>query len=378
MKIALFTHSFFPRSIGGRERYVNDLAKFLSKKNKVEIFTCSDSLFTYKLIKKRNLKIHYFPTIKVPLPSAYYRIPLFLLSKLLFENFDIYHAHDIHHFTTLISTLICRIRKKPLIITEHGYFPQKGFTSLASKIYEILFLGFITKTAKKVLIASNFMKNEVIERYKIEKEKVLVVPNFIDLENYKEKKSFFRKGFGLENKKLILCIGRIAEEKGFQYAIKALPLILKKIEKCILVIIGARKNYLNNLRKLVKKLNLEKDVVFVANASDKLLKSALYSCDVVIIPSLYEPFGLVALEAMAYGKPIIASNVGGLKDFLKNEKNALVVPPKNFKKIAESVIRILRDKKLRTKLSKNSKNEVKKFDWKKNIIKIEEIYEKIF
>jgi glycosyltransferase involved in cell wall biosynthesis len=375
MKIALVTHTFFPQSTGGREKYVYYLAKKLSEKNhKVEVFTSSDSLTkSYDEFKNSNLIVHYFPTFRFPISMGYYRINPTMLLKLLKTDVDVIHAHEYCHFTTYMSVLAARIKKLPFILTEHGYPDQIGITKNLVRLYNKIILPQIVSKSKRIIAVSNFIKKELISRYNVPSEKISVVYNSIDLEDYKIKDDTFRKKYNLENKKIILAIGRLIKEKGFQNLIKAIPIIKRKVPEAVVVIIGPNNYYKPELMRLSK---TTENVIFTNTISEDMLKSAISSSDVISIPSLYEPFGIVALEAMAYEKPIVASKVGGLSEVL-NESNSSLVKPGDVKELANEIINLLNNKKLSIKLGEKAKKDVKKYDWKNNIDNIINIYEDV-
>ena len=376
MRIALVTHTFFPQSVGGRENHVYHLGKTLSKKgHKVEIFTSSDSLLKkYSKIENSNLIVHYFPTVKVPMPTGYYRINPTMFFALLKINVDLIHAHEYFHFTTFISALASKIKRIPFILTEHGYPEQVGVSRFLLELYHKIFLPQVISSSKKFIAVSNFIEEEVISKFNVSRKRVCVVYNGIDSDQYKERSTVFRDKYNLKNKKIVLSIGRLIKEKGFQYLIKALPLILKKLPNVKLVIIGPDHYYKKELVRISELLNVRDKVIFTGVISEDMLKSAIFCSDVVVIPSLYEPFGIVALEAMVYGKPIVSSRVGGLSEFLENDETCLFCSPKNSEELARCVLNILLNKRLSRKLRKNAKEAVKKFDWKKIIDRITDIY----
>lgn len=376
MKIVLVTHSFFPYSIGGREKYVYDLAKGLSKAgHEVEVFTCGDSLFKrYYKIEDSGFIVHYFPRFLIPLLVGYYRIPFTIFSRLLKTDADIIHAHDFHHFTSLICAVVSKKLKKPFLLTEHGYPEQFGIINSAIKFYDKFFLPQIVKSSNKIIAVSNFIKEKLIWKYHVPKRKIQVVHNAIDLSEYKVESNIFREKYGLKNKKIILAVGRLTKEKGFQYLIKAFPNILKNVPESVLVIIGPKNYYEKKLKELTRLNKVVDKVIFTGVVSEEMLKSALFSSNLVIIPSLYEPFGIIALESMAYGKPIIASGVGGLSEFLINYENCLLVSPDSTKELSEKVLELLTNKKLANRLGRNAKKTVKKYDWKNMIDKMLDIY----
>lgn len=371
MKIALITHSSYPNFCGGREKHVYTLAKNLGKKYDVTVFTCSGSLFTSYIERHKNFKICFLRTINIPIEGRTYRIPIGLLKFLFKYDPYIVHAHDLHQFTSVISCLYAKLKRKKFILTEHGYPRQIGIIKIIMKVYEKLFLRFLTKDTR-IIAVSSFIKDELKSRYGI-KNGITVVNNFIDIEEFKIKSKKFVNIFDVKNKRIILAIGRLSEEKGFQTLIKAFKLVNQKVKGLQLIIIGNGK-LRNFLKNLAENENIDNNVKFTGELKNDTLKSAIYCSDIFVIPSLYESFGIVALEAMAYKKPIIAASTGGLKEFLKDRETCLFFEPNNIKELSESILKLLNDEKLAKNLSQMCEKAVKRFKPKAAIEKIIEIY----
>lgn len=371
MRIALVTHSFNPYSFGGREKHVYSLAKNLSKEHDVGVFTCSNSLFDFHIKKEGRLKIYFLRTINVPIKGTKYRIPIGLLNSLAKFNPDVIHAHDIHHLTSPISCFYARLSHKNFVLTEHGYPEQKGALRIVMKAYEKLFLKFLTENSKTIAV-SNFIKDELEERYRVV-GKIAVVYNWVDLEEYEKKSEDFLNMYNLRNKKIILAVGRLTEDKGFNHLIKAFKIVSKKIKNINLVIIGGGR-LRNTLEEIAEKEKIKNNVIFTGNITEDMLKSAIYCSDIFVIPSLYEPFGIVALEAMSYKKPMVASFTGGLKEFLKDGENCLFFTPANERELAMFIQKLLKNRELARKLSDESEKTVQEFKSEPAIKKVTEIY----
>jgi glycosyltransferase involved in cell wall biosynthesis len=359
MKIIHVTHSFFPYSYGGRERMVLEWSKCASKRNDVTILTSSDKLFSFEIKKFGNINVYYSPSLTINLLSSIYRLPFFVLFFLLEKDFDICHAHDFHHFTTLLSTLACKIKRKPIVLSYHGIYKSKGILSILTKIYEVLFLKFIINSARFVIVPSEFSKNEIINEFKVPKEKIIKVPNFISFENLKIRINFKKK---YKLGKYILAVGRFSKEKGFEYLLKSFKLVLEKRKDIRLVIIGGKRDYIRIIEKLAKNLGVFDNILILSNVSDEEVYSAFKYAELVVIPSIYEPFGIVALEAMYFGKPIVAFKVGGLKEIVKDKVNGILVIEKNVKELANVILNILCNPKMKKKFSRINKRSVKDFD----------------
>jgi phosphatidylinositol alpha-mannosyltransferase len=182
---------------------------------------------------------------------------------------------------------------------------------------------------------------------------------------------------------LILSIARIVWLKGFEYAIESLHQVMKIIKKPIkYMIIGPieDKKYYSKLCEQIEKVGLKDNVIFtgslgITSKEDQNLKlQALTKADIFLVPSLHESFGLVILEAMAMGKPIVASNIEGIASILDNMKTGILVNPIIPKEIADAITTLLGNSTLCTKLSENAKCEVKKYDWDVIVDNYEKIY----
>lgn len=377
MRITLVTQSMYPDSIGGREKYVYYLADALGKRgHKVKVFTCMET-FQTKIKKYKNFSVYYFPSFDIPLKPALYRIPVLMLAKLLNDDADVIHAHDLHHLTTFECALIAKLKNKPLIVTEHGYPPLEGLTGFLIKVYDKTLLRLIKKNSSKIIGVSNFISGELHSRYNVDPKKILTVHNALDTNDFTDHNYEFRRKYHLQKKRIILGVGRLTKEKGFQHLIHAFKKISREYPDTILVIIGPYRGYKIALDKLVKRLGLNQKVIFTGPLEDKMVKSALNCCEMVVIPSKYEPFGLVALEAMNFKKPVIASSIGGLTEILTDGVNSLLVEPGDYREIEEKMEMLLEDKNVKYSLTKNSNDALQKFNWKSFIEKMEKIYEEV-
>jgi glycogen(starch) synthase len=374
MRIIHVTHSFFPYSYGGRERMVLEWSKCVEKGNYVTILTSSDKLFSFEVKKFGNINVYYSPSLTISLLSSIYRVPFFVLFFLLEREFDICHVHDFHHFTTLLSTLACRIKRKPIVLSYHGIYKSNGILSILTKIYEVLFLKFIINSIRYVIVPSEFSKNEIINQFKVPKEKIIKIPNFISFGNLKTRRNF-KKRYKVD--KYILAVGRFSKEKGFEYLLKSFRLVLEKRKDIKLVVIGGKRDYIRIIEKFANSLGILDNILILSNVSDEDVYSAFKYAKLVVIPSIYEPFGIVALEAMYFGKPIVAFKVGGLKEIVKNKVNGILVREKDVEALADAIIKILYNAKTKERLSRNNKRLVKLFDRRNFVDFVNSFYERI-
>jgi glycosyltransferase involved in cell wall biosynthesis len=177
-----------------------------------------------------------------------------------------------------------------------------------------------------------------------------------------------------EDEKIIIFVGTLRPVKGIKYLIKAMKIIRQKNEDARLMLIGdgEERAYLENL---VKELNLKNYVKFIEKVQNENVPEYMVTSDVFVLPSLSESFGIVNLEAMASGLPIVTTKVGGLPEVVKDGENGFLVEPKNPEQIAEKALLILEDDELRERISRNNKEEVREYSWESVVERLEEIYQ---
>ncbi len=298
-----------------------------------------------------------------------------VLSTLAKTNFDIIHANWIlpQGAVAVIAKFIFR---KPVIVTVHGtdIFALNKFNFI--KYFILKYCDLCTTNSSATCEAA----------YRINQKanlKIVHMGTDIKLFDPSKKDNEWRKQFG-DNPKIILGVGRLIKWKGFEYLIKAFPLVLVKFPEARLIIVGKGPEE-ENLKKLSTKLNLEKDknIFFPGHFERDRFPYVYASSDLVVCPSITiaatgekEGQGNVALEARASGTPVIASRSGGLIDTIDGNTNGLLFEERDYNKLAEKIIGIFSDEKLRKKLSKNGLKHVREnFSWRKTSQKFEELYE---
>ena len=207
-----------------------------------------------------------------------------------------------------------------------------------------------------------------------ESKNIVIVPNGVNVERF----SSVRKDttYRLDDP-IILYVGRLAYRKGLHVLIHAIPFILKEFPNARLLIAG--KGYMDHfLRILIKSLHVEENVKLLGFIRDEKLPELYSLSSLFVLPSLYcESFGITLLEAMASGKPVVASNVGGIPEIVKNGVTGLLSRRGDPKDLADKIINVLSNQDLSQNLSFNAKNLVnKRFSWPIIAKNMEELYEK--
>ena len=225
----------------------------------------------------------------------------------------------------------------------------------------------LTYEASEVLVNSNYMKNELQRLFGLPFEKINVVPNGINLTNFNgvERDYDFRRQYAMDNEKIILFMGRLVYEKGVQNLISAMPKILANYHDAKLIIAG-KGGMMDELKAQVEHMGISNKVYFTGYLNSKQVCKMYKAADISVFPSTYEPFGIVALEAMLAGVPTVVSDVGGLNEIIEHGVNGMKSYAGNPNSLADSILTLLFDPQLCSKVTKNAKIKVKnEYNWTK-------------
>jgi len=369
MKIAILISIFPPKWLGGKEIATKNIAKYLARKgHQIDILTSHDKGLL-KEGRENNFRVHRisYPRIKNFGFGIFWIKLFFYLRKI---NFEISHSQGV--LTAIPCFLAKKILKKPYIVYCRGsdvYLPWR---------FKKLIFKLILKNADAVIVLVEDMKRKLeIEKICDDKE-IFVIPNGIESKKFtnsaKEKTTDELQI--QKDEKIILFVGRLNQIKGIKYLIKALCIIKRVIPKTRLLIVGYGEER-ENLERLVKELNIEDSVIFMGKVPNEKVSKYMTASDVFVLPSLSESFGIVNLEAMACGLPIVATMVGGIPEVVKDGENGFLVEPKNPEQIAEKVLMLLKNEKLRKEISINNKEKAKKYSWENVVQKLEKIYSEV-
>ncbi|MEM4312048.1 MAG: glycosyltransferase family 4 protein [Nitrososphaerales archaeon] len=370
MRIFILSWEYPPRIVGGISRHVEGIAEALNKmKNEVHIITLDFP--NTPDFEDRGALIH---RVKVEIPSQDFYRWVFLFNHFFEKRVgyiinkygkpNIIHAHD--WLTAIAGINLKHLLRVPLVFTFHSTESKRamGIKSEESRmIYSIEWWASFEAT--RVITVSHSMKDEIIYLYNVPPEKVKVIPNGINLSkfNFSLDRSAVRKYFGLsDNEIVLLAVGRLTWQKGFDNLIKAMPLILQRFYNTKLIIVGEG-HLRRDLKTLAYQLGVGDKVRFYGFLNDDDLLKMYKVTDILTIPSNYEPFGIVALEGMASGLPIIVSGVDGLKEIVQNDINGVVVYPNDPNNLANAIIKVISDREYYNWLVKNAHERVKKFSW---------------
>lgn len=295
---------------------------------------------------------------------------VYIIKLIKQENIALIHSHG--YGASNFGRLAGVISRIPIIVHAHDEDTNYPW-------YQALADLLLNRYSDKVIAISNAVKESCITKRKMYNNLIILLHNGIPLEKFRmpfcEEITRQKRIFGLPSDSYIVgCVAKLRKEKGIEYLLKAVPMVLEAFPSTVFLIVGGgplRKE----LEKLSAQLAIDKKVVFLGYRED--IAEVLSVFDVKVQPSLTEGFGLAVAEAMAMGKPIVASNVGGIREILKDEDTACLVPPGNPEALADKIIYLLRNPKTAGEMGIRAKEESKKYDIDLHVNRLEAEYLKL-
>ncbi|MEM3737579.1 MAG: glycosyltransferase family 4 protein [Candidatus Bathyarchaeia archaeon] len=348
MNSLMLSWEYPPRIVGGLARNVYWLSKELSRLGvRVVIITLGfPGLPPYE--KEENLEVYRVDAYRLASPSFLdwvYQFNATMIetaSKVMKEKFDIIHAHDWLVSPAAIS--LKHIYRVPLYAHIHSTeLGRRGglLDNFQRHIHELEWL--LTYEAWRVAVCSHFMRREILSMFGLPAEKVDVLPNGINPFEWKSTldAQAVRSRYAAPWEKIVLYVGRMVYEKGVHILLEAAAKLAGRSDvKFIFVGDGPMKP---QLVRRAHEIGVGVKAFFTGFIDDQELR-ALYSLsDVAVFPSLYEPFGIVALEAMAARRPVVASNIGGFSEIIKHGETGILVPPNDPASLASALTQLLED-----------------------------------
>jgi len=290
---------------------------------------------------------------------------------------DIYEAHAVSGYG-LINALNKQGTKKPFIHTIHGVLADEfeqakknGYDSFRGRIANY-FMSRLAKqeseTAKNatlIVTISKYSLEKMKHFYNVDEGKVRIVPNGVDPEKFKPTadRETARRQFGLRNEPCVLFVGSLIHRKGLPFLVEAAKKIVKDRTETQFLIAGEGP-LRNQLGMSIEKANLSRNFKFLGNLNDDKLP-VLYGCaDVFALPSIQEGQGIVLLEAQACGKPIVAFDIGGVNEAVRDRETGLLVKLGNTEEFADALLKLISGKALQQKMGANGRRfVVENFTW---------------
>ena len=289
---------------------------------------------------------------------------------------DVYEAHNVSGYGFL-KGLRNRGFNKPFIQTVHGVLADeyvqsaKGISkSFREKLANVIMwrLSKIEEEASKnatlIVTISKYSSRKVVEFYAVDKAKIRIVPNGVDIHRFKPSKDCktIKRQMGLDERLCVLFVGRLIPRKGLPFLIKAAEHIIKEYAQTMFLIVGDGP-LKNNLMADLEKRKLSNNFIFLGDVNESALP-AVYNCaDVFVLPSIQEGQGIAFLEAQATAKPVVAFDVGGVSEAVLNKKTGFLVKPDSLQ-LSKAILKVLSSYSLREKMGNRGRDFVSdNFSW---------------
>jgi len=306
-------------------------------------------------------------TFTLPFKNGIHLSLILKLRKFLKEqNFDLIHTQYSRDLRFIVPAK--GKGNPPIVLTKRlgSYIEKKDVLH-----------NYLYSRVDLVTAISKVIKQNVIDTCPIEPNKVEIFYNGIDIDKFQSalpQSDEKRKEFGVKDEVIVGIFGRFSPGKGHEEFLKAAKIVSEKNNNVKFWVVGSashgEEEYGESIYNMAKRLNLGDSLIFTGYRKD--VAELMGAIDILVVPSHAEAFGNVAIEGMAAGKPVVASNTDGLLDIVINNETGIQFPPKNADKLANTIIKLVDSKELREKYGSAGLNRVKEmFDEKKQIKKLE-------
>lgn len=347
--------------VGGAEKLVLDICNHINKNRFnvkiISLYSSNNSVYE-KIAKENNISIIFLnKKAGIDLKIIYQLIKIFRMEKI-----NIIHTHLYVMPYVLIASLFCNIKHR--IHTVHNMADKE----LSKNLRMIMKFGYKFFNVIPVAI-SDYIKETIIEEYKISEDKIPCIYNGIDVKQFKEK-------YDVQNKNMhLIHIGSFKKAKNHSMLINCFNIIAKENDKVKLFLVGDGE-LKNKIVDKVKKLQLEDKVIFRGIQKD--IVNELHSANIFVLSSDYEGVPICILEAMACGLPIVTTNAGGVIDIIENNKNGIIVEKGNYLQMSDEIKKLIYDENKRSELGRQARNDAKKYDIRIVAKQYEQLYLKIY
>lgn len=392
MRVMMLSWEYPPRIVGGISPHVYELSQQLQAKGiEVHVVTKATPQAPDEETEPSGVQVHRVHLEGIP-NDFLHEIQLLNLAtekrvRRLLEDWrpggqpTLFHAHD---WLSLDSARELKYDYKLPIVatvhaTEHG---RHGgiFNDTSRYIHEQEY--WLTYEAWRVIVCSEFMKSEASRIFNTPADKIDVIFNGVDAKKFEfewseKERLAHRAKLAEPDEKIVMFVGRFVREKGIQVLLNAASVILAQEPKTKFLIVGGGNR--EKLERFVHWAGLGDKVLFTGFMANRSLHM-LYRCaDVAVFPSLYEPFGIVALEAMAADAAVVTSDAGGLQEVVLHDQTGTTSFSNNPESLAWAVLHVLRDPVRAKKLRDAAKDRLgKDFDWSHLADQTIEVYDRVW
>ena len=238
------------------------------------------------------------------------------------------------------GVLCARKLPVPVIVTCHHTYMQQ-IRHIRSQFWKAIFLPFEKRTyrlADRIVAVSEATKDALVKQYKVPEDKVTVIHNAVDTDRFHPLET-------PKNTHALLYIGRIDKRKGIEFLIRSMPLVREQIPD-VHLLVGGKGSDLERMKTLVSRLHLERNVTFLGFVADDQLNELYNRANCVVVPSIFEGFGITVIEALAAGTRVVGTDVDGIREILRRGEFGRLVPYGDTLSLANAIVAELNEPKM--------------------------------
>lgn len=374
MKILMLSWEYPPKNVGGLSNHVYYLSHALSNMgHEIHVITCEEGTAPVEENDK-GVFVHRVTPYKID-TNDFTKWVMQLNFAMIEEatrlimakgKFHMIHAHD--WLSAYSAKSLKWSFKIPMVCTIHATeYGRNGGIRTDMQRYISSTEWLLTYESWKTVACSNYMRHQVSDLFAVPWEKIWVIPNGVEPEKFNFDFDWlnFRRNYARDEEKIVFYIGRHVFEKGIHLLIEAAPLIINRYNNTKIVIAGMGP-MTEELKSRVGQMGIEDKVLFTGYMSDEDRDKLYRVANAAVFPSLYEPFGIVALEAMAAGCPVVVSDTGGLGEIVQHRINGLKTINGSSESIADNITTLLYDEEISKDLRENAlKTVYENYTWNK-------------
>jgi glycosyltransferase involved in cell wall biosynthesis len=377
LKVCL-VNSFYPPYIGGAETYVSNLARGLARTGHDVTVYCSDRPLPRGRSEEEGVRV-----VRMSTPLTLYGTPIAgFPPELVTEDYDVIHCNFPNPYFSIVSAAVSRLKGTPAVLTWHNDLP--AVTKAASLLVGAHdALSNLYLSAYRRIIATTGIYARSSATLRKHRGRVRVIPNGVDTKRFNPDAEceWAKEKYGLKGYKTLIFVGALTTwhaYKGLDVLLHAFRLVSRECDKIKLLVVGGG-NLLGHYQRLARGLGVGERVVFAGRVDDDALPGCYAASDIGVLPSRdpSEGFGLALLEAMACGKAVIGSDVGGIPEVIDDWKTGVLVAPKDPEALANAVHALCVDDGLRDRMGAAGREFALTRDWGIVADRVSSLYEEV-
>jgi glycogen(starch) synthase len=297
-------------------------------------------------------------------------------------GFDLIHDHD--WLSGFAAVALKHNFHLPLLTTIHATEMGRNRGQLYGEMQRSIHMAewWLTYESWRIIACSQYMSWEVQTYFGAPQEKITVIPNGVHYDRFDPLRgvdlSTFRTGYARPDQPIVYYVGRMVPQKGLQTIVEAAPYVLREWPGVKFVLAGSGRGYIDELSAKAGELGVADNIIFPGRVPDEVRDGLFMVADAAVFPSIYEPFGIVALEAMAAGTPVIVSDVGGLSEVVDLHETGIKVYPDDPQSLAWGILHTLKHPDWSRQRARNAERVVREeYNWSLIADKTLAVYEQV-